>query len=154
MSTSEITGRKVFVFTASAFAIIIGVNFYMAFQAVGTFPGLETKNSYVASQKFDTDRAQQLALGWQVSARSDGQRLELSILDADGVPVEPAAISATLGRATHVGQDQVPEFTFDGKAHVAEAVLDPGNWNLRLVATAADGTPFRQRVVFYVRQAG
>ena len=62
MSTSEITGRKVFVFTASAFAIIIGVNFYMAFQAVGTFPGLETKNSYVASQKFDTDRAQQLAL--------------------------------------------------------------------------------------------
>ena len=154
MSTSEITGRKAFAFIASAFALIIGVNFYMAFQAVGTFPGLETKNSYVASQKFDADRARQVALGWQVSAQSDGHKLELTILDANGQAVEPTEISATLGRATHVGQDQTPQFRFDGQAHVADAVLEPGNWNLRLVAVAEDGTPFRQRVVFYVRPAG
>ena len=48
-----LTGRKVFFITAGAFAVIIGVNVTMAVLAVGTFPGLEVKNSYVASQSFD-----------------------------------------------------------------------------------------------------
>ncbi|MDJ0826498.1 MAG: FixH family protein [Rhodobacter sp.] len=150
MITKPITGRTVFIITASAFAVIIAVNVFMATMAIGTFPGLETKNSYVASQKFDADRAAQLDLGWQVSAEVAGTYLRLSILDADGRPVDPATLEATLGRATHVGEDQTPAFTFDGTAHVAPIDLAPGNWNLRMTATAKDGTAFRQRVVLYV----
>lgn len=150
MTDKPLTGRKVFIITASAFGVIIAVNVLMAALAVGTFPGLETKNSYVASQNFDADRAAQTALGWRVSAEVRGAELRLTILDRYGNPVNPAGIDATLGRATHVADDRTPTFTFDGARHVAPVDLAPGNWNLRLTATADDGTAFRQRVVLYV----
>ena len=56
MMTRELTGRHVLVITLCAFGTIIAVNVFMAVMAVGTFPGLEVKNSYVASQTFDRDR--------------------------------------------------------------------------------------------------
>lgn len=146
MNTRELTGRHVFLITAGAFAIIIGVNITMAVMAVGTFPGLEVRNSYVASQSFDRDRAAQDALGWDVSAAIADGTLRLTILGPDGAPLRPDALTATLGRATHVADDFAPEFTFDGRDHVAPVALDGGYWNLRLVATAADGTTFRRRL--------
>jgi nitrogen fixation protein FixH len=139
-----------------AFAIIISVNLTMAYNAVSTFPGLETKNSYVASQTFDARRAAQTALGWDVSATYADGSLRLTILDSNGNPVEALRLDATLGRATHVKDDRHPDFVFDGKGYVAPESLAPGNWNIRMTATARDGTPFTQRVPFYVstRAAG
>lgn len=144
------TGRKMLILTVSAFAVIIAVNVFMAVMAVGTFPGLETKNSYVASQQFDKDRAAQLALGWRVSAEVRENQLHLTILDVNGAPVLPEIVDATLGRATEIADDRTPAFQFDGRAMVADVDLAPGNWNLRLVARAADGTNFRQRIVIHV----
>ena len=37
----------------AAFGVIIAVNLVLAYNAVKTFPGLEVKNSYVASQEFN-----------------------------------------------------------------------------------------------------
>lgn len=152
MSTPEkgtFTGRKFFLIIASCFTVIIAVNLTLAYNAVATFPGLEVKNSYVASQNFDKDRAAQLALDWDVSARVERDMLTLSI-QRDGRPVRAEIVSATLGRATHVGEDQTPDLRFDGRAYIAPAELGPGNWNLRLVARAEDGTTFRQRVIVSV----
>ena len=146
----QLTGRTVFLVLAAAFGVVIGVNAIMAALAIGTFPGLETRNPYVASQTFDADRAAQLELGWEVSVTFDAGVLRLSILDASGLPVEPAAMDVTLGRSTHIGDDTAPEFRFDGTAYVASAELAPGNWNLRFRATAADGTGFRQRIALHV----
>ena len=56
MMTKELTGRHVLIITLAAFGVIIAVNLVMAFLAVGSFPGLEVKNSYVASQDFDRER--------------------------------------------------------------------------------------------------
>lgn len=151
MSEKVLTGRTVFIITASAFAVIIGVNLFMAYMAVGTFPGLETKNTYVASQKFDAERAAQVALGWDVSAEIANGRLRLVITGPDGQPVNPASLAATLGRAINTREDMTPEFTFDGRAHVAAADVAPGYWNLRLLATTADGTSFRQRIEIRVK---
>lgn len=141
-----LTGRKVLLMTGSAFAVIIGVNLTLAYKAVSTFPGLETKNSYVASQSFDADRAAQEALGWDVGAFVQGGELRLRIW-RDGMPVQAKIISAVLGRATNVAQDQTPVLVFDGQDYVAPVDLAEGNWNLRLVAQAADGTTFRQRII-------
>ncbi len=152
MTDKPLTGRKVFAITAGAFAVIIGVNLFMAFQAVGTFPGLEVKNSYVASQNFDADRKAQLALGWEVAAEAADGTVRLTITGRNGEPVEPASLTATLGRATSTRADQSPAFRFDGRAMVAPAKLDRGNWNLRLTAVAADGTEFRQRIVLHVKR--
>ncbi len=141
-----LTGRKVLLGFCAAFGVIISVNLTLAYQAVRTFPGLEVKNSYVASQSFDVDRAAQTALGWDVSAKVENSQLRLEILKG-GEPVEPQIISATLGRATNVSEDQAPDLIFDGHTFVAPVELAKGNWNLRLVAMAEDGTIFRQRII-------
>lgn len=148
---SEIKGWHVLTGFGLAFGIIIAVNLTLAFQAVRTFPGLEVPNSYVASQVFDEKRAAQLALGWEVSAQLNGDVLSLIILE-NGTPIAPQIDAATFGRATHVGQDQTPDFEFDGNALRAVIIGggDGGNWNLRLRAISTDGTLFEQRVIVEV----
>ena len=141
-----LTGRKVALILGSAFAVIIGVNLTLAFQAVATFPGLEVKNSYVASQSFENDRSAQLALNWDVNAWVETGVLHLSIADKWG-PVRADIQSAVFGQATTVSQDQHVEFAFDGTNYRAAVNVGTGNWNLRVVALAPDGTEFRQRIV-------
>jgi nitrogen fixation protein FixH len=99
----EITGKHVLFFTVSAFAVIIAVNVVMAWKAISTFPGLEVKNSYVASQTFDADRDAQIALGWTMTPDYDAAAKELRLVfaDKDGLPVTLAELSCT-GRAHHL----------------------------------------------------
>lgn len=148
----ELKGWHILAAFVMFYAVIITVNMTLAFSAVRTFPGLEVKNSYVASQAFDADRTAQLALGWEIGLETQGDELTLTIHDAEGRAIAPEITRATLGRATHVGEDQEVVFHFDGRQHLA--VIEPlgaGNWNLRLVAIAADGTEFKQRIVLWVR---
>jgi nitrogen fixation protein FixH len=147
--TREIKGWHVFAGFACAFGIIIAVNLTLAYNAVRTFPGLEVKNSYVASQSYDSDRVAQEALNWDVSARVADGVLTLSILN-DENPQSPRIEQAIFGRATSVVADQTPDFQFDGTAFVAPIEAGPGNWNLRLKARSADGTLFQQRIIVQV----
>lgn len=144
------TGRHAAMIFVGAFTVIISVNLVLAFSAVKTFPGLEVKNSYVASQTFDDRKASQEALGWQVAAKATGGLVILSITDANGAPVAVQSLDAVLGRATHVKDDLKPDFQFDGRAYVAPVELGDGNWNIRMKAEAFDGTPFEQRVILQV----
>lgn len=147
----ELTGTKVFLITASAFGVIIGVNVLMAVKAVTTFPGLEVANSYVASQTFDADRAAQQALGWRLDHTYQDGVLTLSFRDAQGQPVRVNDLSVLVGRTTEAADDQRPGFTFDRGAFRAAADLGPGRWMLLVEARAADGTPFRQRLGLFVK---
>lgn len=151
-TTKPLTGRGVFAIFASAFAVIITVNLTLAYNAVATFPGLEVKNSYVASQEFDVRRSAQESLGWTVNADARGGLVTLDIRDADGKPVQVAHLTATVGRATHVKDDLFPDFAFDGSGYVARATLGAGNWNVRMKAVAIDGTEFSQRVILHVKE--
>lgn len=144
------TGWHMLAIFGGCFAVIISVNLALAYSAVKTFPGLETKNSYIASQSFDARRAEQQSLGWEVYAEARGGLLILSIKDSEGQPVQAGSLDAVLGRATHVQDDRSPEFSFDGRAYVARETLAPGNWNIRMKATSLDGVAFEQRVVLHV----
>lgn len=146
MAVRQINGWHVLVGFGAAFGLIIGVNLLLAWNAVKTFPGLEVKNSYVASQQFDVRKTAQEGLGWQIHADHADDTLRLAIKDAQGNPVKVRELRATVGRATHVQDDQTPTFTFDGSAYIAPVILGDGNWNIRMIATASDGTEFRQRV--------
>lgn len=150
---AEITGRKVLIFTVGAFGVIIGVNLVMAWQAISTFPGLEVKNSYVASQTFDAERAAQQALGWTLAHdyNAEAKELRLTFADAQGNPVAVRDLSVLVGRTTMSGQDQRPEFVGDIGNFVAPADLGPGKWMLQVKARAADGTLFQQRIDLFVR---
>jgi nitrogen fixation protein FixH len=149
----EIKGRDVLVFTVGAFGIIIAVNLVMAYKAVSTFPGLEVKNSYVASQGFDQRRAEQQALGWTMVHDYDAAagRLTLRFTDATGKPVEVAGMNLLVGRTTAAADDQNPEALPVGDVYEAKVALNPGRWMLKVQALAEDGTLFEQRVDFMVR---
>jgi nitrogen fixation protein FixH len=146
-----LTGWHVFAMFIGAFSVIIGVNLTLAFQAVATFPGVVTHNSYISSQEFDRDRAAQDGLGWDVNAQVTNGALSLSILDAKGVPVQPKVITATLGRATHVADDITPVFSWNGTRLTAPVRVAAGYWTLWLDLEAADGTPFRRRIPMQVK---
>lgn len=152
MAEREFTGRHAAMVFGGAFALIIGVNIALAYNAVKTFPGLEVANSYVASQEFNDRLAEQAALGWTVRADAGDGQVILSITDAAGAPVQVADLAATLGRPTHVRDDIAPDFRFDGTGYVAPVELGSGNWNIRMVAHAQDGTEFVQRVVLHVKR--
>jgi nitrogen fixation protein FixH len=146
-----LTGRKVLLIFVASFGVIISVNVLLAVEAVRTFPGLEVENSYVASQTFDQEKAAQEALGWRTRLGYDAGTLTLAITGRDGAPVQPAAMTATIGRATERQEDATPAFTYTGGRYTAPITLHRGYWNLWLEAHAADGTLFRQRLELLVK---
>ena len=151
MAERKFTGKHAAALFIGAFGVIISVNIALAVNAVRTFPGLEVKNSYVASQQFDTKREAQLALGWSVLATARDGKVYLSITDKMGKAVQVKDLKAVIGRATHVKDDVEPNFVFNGQDYVAAAQLGAGNWNIRMQAKADDGTDFTQRVILHVR---
>lgn len=151
MAERKFTGKHAAALFIGAFGVIISVNIALAVNAVRTFPGLEVKNSYVASQQFDAKREAQLALGWSVLATARDGKVYLSITDKMGKAVQVKDLKAVIGRATHVKDDVEPNFVFNGQDYVAAAQLGAGNWNIRMQAKADDGTDFTQRVILHVR---
>ena len=145
---AELTGRKVLAITVGAFGVIIAVNLVMAFKAISTFPGLEVRNSYVASQTFDAERAAQQALGWTLAARYDRApgELALTFRDREGRPAAVGTLDVLVGRPTEAAEDRRPEFVLREGSFRAPVELARGKWMLHVEATAADGTPFRQRI--------
>ena len=146
----ELTGKHVLAMVVSFFAVITGVNVYMASQAIGTFPGVEAQNTYYASQNFDAARKKQEALGWTVTVRLEGGELRLGVTDRSGAPAKVADFQVLVGRATERSADHSPVFIRDGADFVTPLSLAPGKWLLRLEAEAEDGTAFRQSRALHV----
>jgi len=142
---AELTGKHVLAISVGAFAVIIGVNLVLAWQAVATFPGLDVPNSYVASQEFDERRAAQEALGWTMTPKFDRGRVTIAFTDKAGHPVQVTALDVLIGRTTEAKDDVTPAFTYVGGVYEAEVPLGQGRWMIRVRANAADGTLFEQR---------
>ena len=147
----EIKGKHVLMGFVGAFGVIIAVNVIMAVNAVKTFPGLEVKNSYVASQEFNKRKAAQEALGWTLAVEYQQGEIRLAFKDAQGNPLLVGGLEAVIGRPTTQTQDVLPEWRFDGAAYVAEVDLAPGNWNLRLTAVSQNGTEFSQTRELHIK---
>ena len=152
MMSKPLTGRTVFLITASAFGVIIAVNVTMAYNAVSSFPGLEVDNSYVASQQFDARRSAQEGLGWQVTPTYTDGQLGLQFTDAAGLPVSPENLSVLVGRTTAAQDDVRPEFVGGYGAFEAPVDLQRGKWMLQVHAQAPDGTVFQQRLSLRVTE--
>ncbi|NKX43076.1 FixH family protein [Roseicyclus persicicus] len=145
----KLTGWHVLAIFVGGFGIIIGVNVFMAVQAVSTFPGMEVSSSYADSQTFDDRRFAQQALGWTASVEIPGDgTLVLHLVDASGAPVNPAELHALLTRPTSQAEDQELVLTRVNGAFVAPVELGDGQWRLRLTGTARDGTDYRHNITF------
>jgi nitrogen fixation protein FixH len=148
---AELTGKHVFAITATAFAVIIGVNMVLAFKAVSTFPGLEVDNSYVASQGFNDRKAAQEDLGWTMTPGYDTGRITLAFHDRDGTPVQVSDLQVLVGRTTEATEDQWPAFTSVGVGYAADVPLAQGKWMVKVTARSLDGTLFEQRSELFVQ---
>jgi nitrogen fixation protein FixH len=124
-----LSGRHVLALFVGGFGVIIAVNLTLAFQAVHSFPGLETANSYVASHSFDDRRAAQEALGWDARVSYDAGQLRLAVTTAEGRIISPDRFGARLGRPTTRTEDREIAFAPDGTVPVT---LAPGQWRIDL----------------------
>lgn len=145
----KLTGWHVLAMFVGGFGLIIGVNLFMAYSAVSTFPGMEVDSSYADSQTFDDRRLAQEALGWNASVEIPGDgTLVLHLVDEAGAPVAPAELTALLTRPTNREEDQLLELARVNGAFVAPVVLGDGQWRLRLTGVARDGTEYRHNITF------
>ncbi|QDL92698.1 FixH family protein [Paroceanicella profunda] len=148
--TRPLTGRMVLAIFVTGFGIIIAVNVTMAMLATGTFPGLVVENSYVASQEFDRNRAEQEALGWSVSLAHDAGGVVARITDAAGVPVHGLALTAHAARPSTDQGAQELEFIDEGAAYRARFDLPPGLWRVNLHLRGAAGATWQGEARVFV----
>jgi len=148
----ELTGKKVLAIFVAMFGTIIGVNLFMAYNAISTFPGMEVSSSYADSQTFDIRRDAQEALGWDASVGLDGDTLVLTLVDDYGRPVYPAELDALLTRPTSLLEDQQLVLTRGPNGTLTAPVsVSEGRWRLRLTGMARDGTEYRRNITFELR---
>ncbi|MEO1316405.1 MAG: FixH family protein [Pseudomonadota bacterium] len=132
----ELTGRHVLIIALCAFGVIITANMALLFAATGTFPGTVVDNSYRAGVGWNARAAAQTALGWQVGTAYDGERLSVTVRDADGVLVKGLQIEAVVGRPAGNITDRTlrlsPDATGGGAGHTVPIALDHGSWRVAL----------------------
>lgn len=146
-----LTGRKVLLIVLAGFAIVIAANLSLAVSAIATNPGLEVKNGYIASQKFERRRELQDRLAWKADALYEDGFLVVEIIADDGRPAELREFSAVVRRPTHQREDRTPEFKFSGQHYSAPIDLARGRWNVDVKAASVDGQEFEQRLSIRIR---
>jgi nitrogen fixation protein FixH len=151
----EFTGRHFLLIVLAAFATVVIANLTLAYFALGSFPGLNVTNSYVASQEFDAKKRAQDALGWKSTLSYENGRLSLRLTDARGVAVTPLHLAQPLtlrvGQATTARQDQQFSADFANGQFSAVVDLQAGNKIVFIEAIAADGTLFSQQHNLHLR---
>jgi len=149
----ELKGRHVAMMFCGAFAVIIGVNLALAYSAVGTFPGLETRAPYNESLTFEARRKAQNNLNWNSTVSYAAGHVTLILTEADGATVVTPNVSLVIRLATSDDYDQDVTMQFDGHKYVGQVDLPAGNWQARVFATALDGTKFIRTLSLYIRAA-
>jgi nitrogen fixation protein FixH len=129
---------------ALSLLVVIVVNGGMMWVALSTFPGAAGADGFDLSNGYDhvLDRAaRQAALGWSVQAGLDADAHPLiALTDRAGAPLAGARIEARAERP--VGPADRTTLTFqatgDGQYRAAQALPEPGQWDL-LIAAGVDG---------------
>jgi nitrogen fixation protein FixH len=133
------TGRHAIAVIGGGFAVVVAVNLTLALLASRSHPGMVVENSYVASQKFNGWLAEgraQKALGWQVTAALDGDRLLVEARSARDTPLQGLRAVATLSHPFGAGAARTIALveTAPGR-YEAPHGLAPGAWTLELRLT-------------------
>ena len=141
---SQRTGRKVFALFLAGFGVIISVNMVLLYFALGTWPGLETKNAYSAALGFDARRKAQEALNWVVVSDYQDGEIVITVRDSHNKSVPLRTLDILVGRATRDNEDRVVEMDSFSDSHRGTTYLEPGNWQVRIHAVDQLGNEFRQ----------
>ncbi|KQT55189.1 MULTISPECIES: FixH family protein [unclassified Aureimonas] len=119
------------------FGTVIAVNVLMAYKAISTFPGLNAKNGYVASQTYDRllqDAAEQDGRGWTSVVETRDGHLALTLLDAGKKSVEGLDVRALVGRPASASTDRELALLPTPRGYETPATLERGKWLAEIVA--------------------
>jgi nitrogen fixation protein FixH len=150
----ELTGWTVLYLIVSFFAVVIGVNAFMAHEALSTFGGLETDSAYKAGQLFERDIAMaraQDAQHWQVEAKvtpaAEGNALlDIDARDASGARLTGMTATASFARPTDQRLDRTVTVSEDAPGHFhGSAVLAAGQWDLIIELSRQGDRQFRSK---------
>lgn len=151
------TGWHMLALICAFFGVVIAVNVTMAVFASGSWTGLVVKNSYVASQQYNEvlrDARTQGELGWKSTLAYEDGRLRFDLDTREGAAVAGAEVTAALSRPIGVERDHslVLAEREPGLYEQSNA-LEPGIWNVEVMARAEGGTSYRQLFRLYIPEA-
>lgn len=135
----QFTGKHMAAVLVCGFAIVIGVNLFMARAAISTFGGLVVENSYVASQNFNgwLEEARQVkSFGWTVDlARQPDGRV---LVTTNGAP-EGVTVTADAWHPLGHQPDRPLAFEPSGAGRfLSTETLPAGRWLVRLELSDGD----------------
>ncbi|MCZ8182694.1 MAG: FixH family protein [Beijerinckiaceae bacterium] len=137
----RLTGHHVLVIFLAFFGIVAGVNGYMMRQALQTMPGLDARNGYDVSQRYNAElaaAAEQDRRGWKTEIRLDrkGSTLELalSLADRDLRPVSGQRVRMRFAHPASRQLDREVTLSETGRGRYSGAVpgMAAGHWSLIL----------------------
>lgn len=143
-----LTGVHVLAMFIAFFVVVGGVNAIMLTQALRTMPGLDARNGYDVSQRYNAEiaaAAVQEARGWKVEtgvAFKDGETLVTSRLrDRDGRVLDGLAVTAALRHPSDRRRDRqiALDAVGDGSYRGVLQEMTPGAWDLVVEARSHDG---------------
>ncbi|OXT01721.1 hypothetical protein B7H23_01810 [Notoacmeibacter marinus] len=150
------TGRHMLMVMIAFFGVVISVNLTLAFLASKSWTGLVVKNSYVASQNFEKERAlqaAQIARGWKIGANVDDGFLTVTLKDGDGKAVERATVTAALTGVMYDRDDQIVELPpLSSGGYGRQVKLHAGEWVAKLAVDAEGTEPWQGSIRFSVPQ--
>jgi nitrogen fixation protein FixH len=139
----RLTGGKVLAMLLAFFGVVAAVNALMMTLAIGTMPGLDARNGYDPSQRYNAEIAAsraQAARGWRQDASvilSDGAAVvALTLTDSEDRPVTGLEIAAELAHPATRGLDRASRMIEIAPGRYTARVADvrPGLWTLGIVA--------------------
>lgn len=136
----RVKGWHVLAIIVSFFGVVFTVNAIFITTALNTFPGEETRRSYVQGRDYnqvvDARRAQE-ALGWSATANLTEERVLIDVRDADGQPVTGLRLEGVLQHPASMSYDRDLVFTEVRGGVYAAGVgdLPEGRWTLSAQAT-------------------
>jgi nitrogen fixation protein FixH len=154
------TGRKMLIIMICFFGVIFTMNGVLAWLAFDSWSGLVVEKPYERGIKYNdvlSAAKTQQALGWKVDVKfkAHGEakgRLNIAALNKEGQVINGLKWTGVLKRPTYEGQDVVVVVKpSEGGAYQAQITAPmPGQWDLYLKATSADGKTYllEQRLWF------
>jgi nitrogen fixation protein FixH len=148
--TSEfrLTGKHVLAICIAFFAIVAGVNGFMMQRAISTMPGLDARNGYDPSQRFNKDQEaarERLALGWTsrvaLDALGEGYRVVVDLTDAQGKALTGLDVDVKLSHPADTKRDLTAELieAQPGRYGANLQAARPGAWDIRIEARKVAG---------------
>jgi nitrogen fixation protein FixH len=144
------TGRAFLMCLLGAFGVVFAVNFTMAYLAITTFNGVDTKSSYQTGLTYGTElaaAAEQVARGWKVDvnvtrAQAAPGLANVSALfnDRDGKPVPGLTVKARLEHPSNEFLDRTAVLSEDipGRFSGMFEQAKDGGWTL-VISGERDG---------------